>query len=98
MIGSRKRGTNLLITVFSLLLGGVACSGGSRADLHKTLQAQWTQAAPDQQPMLLAAYQPWFGRPNHINVGYSSLDRVVLEKQVDEAKQLGIRGFVVNWY
>ncbi len=47
---------------------------------------------------MLAAYQPWFGRPNHINVGYSSQDRVVLEKQIDKAKQLGIAGFVVNWY
>ena len=98
MIHSARRSTNLLITAFSLLLGGVACSGGSRADLHKTLQTQWTQGAPDQQPMLIAAYQPWFGRPNHINVGYSSLDRVVLQKQVDEAKQLGIRAFIVNWY
>jgi len=47
MIHSAARSTNLLITVFSLLLGGVACSGGSRADLHKTLQTQWTQGVPD---------------------------------------------------
>jgi hypothetical protein len=93
-----KRSSNLLLTVFSLLLGTVACSGGSRADLHHTLQAQYAQAPPDQLPMLVAAYQPWFGRPNHINVGYSSQDRVVLQKQVDEAKQLGIRAFIVNWY
>ena len=98
MIRSGKRSTNLFFTVFTLLLGGVACSGGSRADLHRTLQAQYAQAAPDQQPMLIAAYQPWFGRPNHINVGYSSQDRVVLQKQIDEAKQLGIRAFIVNWY
>ena len=50
------------------------------------------------QPTMLAAYLPWFGQPGHINVGYSSQDRVVIEKQIDEAKQLGIAAFVVNWY
>jgi len=50
------------------------------------------------QPVMLAAYLPWFGQPGHINVGYSSQDRVVIEKQIDEAKQLGISAFVVNWY
>ncbi len=47
---------------------------------------------------MLAAYQPWFGKSNHINVGYSSQDRVVIERQIEKAKQLGIAGFVVNWY
>jgi len=50
------------------------------------------------EPTILAAYMPWFGQPGHINVGYSSQDRVELEKQVDQAKQLGIAAFVVNWY
>jgi hypothetical protein len=48
--------------------------------------------------MLLAAYQPWFGRQNHINVGYSSQDRNILQQQITEARELGIGGFVVNWY
>lgn len=48
--------------------------------------------------MLLAAYQPWFGRPGHIDVGYSTLDRVVLMNQITKAQELGIGGFVVNWY
>src|SRR5580700_10450440 len=51
-----------------------------------------------QQPTMLAVYLPWFGQPGHINVGYSSQDRVVMEKQIDQAKQLGIAAFVVNWY
>jgi hypothetical protein len=50
------------------------------------------------EPVILGAYQPWFGKSSHINVGYSSQDRVVIEKQIDKAKQLGISGFVVNWY
>ncbi len=49
-------------------------------------------------PEVLAIYQPWFGEHDHMNVGYSSVDRVVLEKQVAKAKDLGIEGFVVDWY
>ena len=49
-------------------------------------------------PVMVAAYLPWFGQPGHINVGYSSNYRVVIEKQIDQAKQLGIAAFVVNWY
>jgi len=36
-----------------------------------------------QQPTMLAVYLPWFGQPGHINVGYSSQDRVVMEKQIE---------------
>jgi len=48
--------------------------------------------------MIVAAYQPWFGRPGHIDVGYSSQDPVVLEKQIDEARNMNISAFIVNWY
>ena len=84
----------------SLLLAGVACSGSrvASANLHKTLEANWRAPGEDGEPMLIAAYQPWFGRPNHLNVGYSSQDRVVLQRQVAEAQRLGIRAFIVNWY
>ena len=96
----RAGSTHLLFftVLTSLLLAGAACSGGSRADLHKTLQSNWREAGAGSDPMLIAAYQPWFGRPNHINVGYSSQDRVVLQRQIAEAQQLGIRAFIVNWY
>jgi hypothetical protein len=50
------------------------------------------------EPAILAVYLPWFGQAGHIDVGYSSQDRVVIEKQIDEAKRLGITAFVVNWY
>ena len=68
-----------------------------KRDIHKTLRTSLV-ATPAQQPQILAAYQPWFGKPSHINVGYSSHDRVVLERQIEQAKSLGITGFVVNWY
>ena len=66
-------------------------------DLRQSLSAAQLQA-PDGSPKVLAAYQPWFGRPNHINVGYSSQDPQVLANQVQKAKSLGIAAFVVNWY
>jgi Glycosyl hydrolase family 71 len=97
----RKKGSTHLLfftLVASLVMAGTACSGGSRMDLHKTLESNWREPGADGDPMLIAAYQPWFGRPNHINVGYSSQDRVVLQRQIAEAKQLGIRAFIVNWY
>jgi hypothetical protein len=51
-----------------------------------------------QDPVLVADYQPWFGQRSHIDVGYSSVDRVKIEQQIDHARQLGIAAFIVNWY
>ena len=83
----------LSATGIVLLLG--LCIGCGHADYKHTLRSQ---GAPAHQPVMLAAYQPWFGGTGHINVGYSSQDRTVLERQIADAKQLGISGFVVNWY
>ncbi|MGC2110246.1 MAG: endo-1,3-alpha-glucanase family glycosylhydrolase [Candidatus Korobacteraceae bacterium] len=82
-----------LVVALALLVS----AGCHRTDLHSTLAANQFVGGSGE-PVMLAAYLPWFGRPGHINVGYSSQDRVVLEKQVDKAKQLGIAAFVVNWY
>ena len=71
--------------------------GCSQTDLRKTLRSSHLQA-PEGGPVVLAAYQPWFGRSGHIDVGYSSQDRTVLQRQIEEAKGLGITAFVVNWY
>jgi len=65
------------------------------ADLRQTLNAAQLQA-PEGSPKVLAAYQPWFGHPNHMNVGYSSQDPQVLADQVTKAKSLGIAAFIVN--
>jgi hypothetical protein len=66
---------------------------------HPGLQAL-RQSVPASQssPKILAVYEPWFGHPRHISVGYSSQDPVVIRKQMDQAKALGISGFVVDWY
>ena len=49
-------------------------------------------------PQILALYEPWFGHPKHISIGYSSHDPKVIRKQIRQAKALGISGFVVDWY
>jgi hypothetical protein len=49
-------------------------------------------------PKVLADYQPWFGDPDHIDVGYSSQDPNVLRKQIENARRMGIYAFVVDWY
>ncbi len=83
----------LLLAGFALLL----TLGCEHKAVRQPLRAN--HFAPGMgEPTLLAAYQPWFGRPGHINVGYSSQDRVMLEKQIDQASKLGIAAFVVNWY
>lgn len=89
---NRSLALSLLPALLALVLAGCA----RQQDIHKTLRSQFR--APEGAPMLLAAYQPWFGRPGHIDVGYSSHDRVVLQNQVTKAKELGIGAFVVNWY
>lgn len=53
--------------------------------------------APSANPKLLAVYMPWFGDHTHINVGYSSDDLGVLRRQIEQARQRGISGFVVDW-
>jgi len=49
-------------------------------------------------PKVLADYQPWFGDPDHIDVGYNSQDPNVLRKQIIAARSMGIYAFVVDWY
>lgn len=49
-------------------------------------------------PKVLAVYEPWFGHPRHISVGYSSHDPAEIRRQIDAAKNLGISGFVIDWY
>ena len=84
----------LLVLVPLMLIFELGCG---KAGSAKTLRSSRLQA-PEGGPVVLAAYQPWFGRSGHIDVGYSSQDRTVLQRQIEEAKGLGITAFVVNWY
>ena len=79
--------------IFLLLL--VLLAGCARPNPRESLE---NMQAPAGSPMLLAAYQPWFGDKSHIDVGYSCHDPNVLRQQIAHAKELNIGGFVVNWY
>src|SRR5258708_26937959 len=83
-----------------LLALTIACHK-TPADMHAALREIGSSngVAPQSGgPVLLAAYQPWFGGRNHINVGYSSQDPGVLHRQIAQAHDMGIEGFAVNWY
>lgn len=51
-----------------------------------------------QGPKVVAAFQPWFGDPDHIRIDYNSNDPAVIHRQIQEAKKLGIYAFAVDWY
>jgi hypothetical protein len=82
--------------VISALIFVVLLQGCTQPNLRQTLRdgVPVTDAAPQ----TLAVYEPWFGHPRHISVGYSSQDPAAIRKQIDLAKTLGISGFVVDWY
>jgi len=65
------------------------------AGINHVLPANHTPAPT---PTLLAVYMPWFGDHTHLDVGYSSHDPKVMRKQIEQARGLGIAGFVVDWY
>ena len=76
---------------FGLLLRG--CSGSPSLQMPHL-----KYHAIDGRPVMLALYEPWFGRSDHINVGYDSHDPKIIKKQIDEAKKFGISAFVIDWY
>jgi len=88
-MSSRYRATCAL--TFVLLLQGCV-HPGVRRSLRSGLPVT------DASPQILAVYEPWFGHPKHMSVGYSSQDPVTIRKQMNQAKALGISGFVVDWY
>ncbi len=78
------------IASLSLLMLIHGCSGLQPVQLK--------YKATGKSPELLAVYESWFGLPKHISVGYSSIDPKVVGKQILRAKEMGISGFVVDWY
>ena len=74
-----------------IVAGGCTTPGRSRSTLQNG-------QAPALSPKLLAVYMPWFGDHTHMDVGYSSQDPAVLRKQIQQARRMGISGFVVDWY
>jgi hypothetical protein len=80
--------------LFALLLLVRSCSPTPSTNKNPHLRA----GIPGISPQILAVYEPWFGHPQHISVGYSSHDPEELRKQIHRAKSMGISAFVVDWY
>ncbi len=72
---------------------GVGCTSPG---IHRALQQNLQ--APGSWPKLLAVYMPWFGDRVHLDVGYASYDPNVLQRQIQQARHMGISAFVVDWY
>jgi hypothetical protein len=81
------------VVLLFLLLFTNGCPGPSQPQ-----PVQLKYKAAGKSPELLAVYEAWFGQPKHISVGYSSDDSAVLRRQINEAKDMGISAFVVDWY
>lgn len=47
---------------------------------------------------IYAHFMPWFGGPNHMNVGYRSDDPAQVKRQVDDMLSRGIGGAIIDWY
>ncbi|MGE0404745.1 MAG: hypothetical protein AB7O65_00465 [Candidatus Korobacteraceae bacterium] len=82
------------VALLGLLLA-LFLAGCHRGNIHQTLRKS---IANPPSPTVLAVYEPWFGDRDHIQVGYSSQDPVVLRQQVQKARDIGISAFVVDWY
>jgi hypothetical protein len=90
-------GSESLSKLVIILLVGlmVITEGCARQDVSHILQRG---AAAPSATRLLAVYEPWFGSADHRDVGYSTQDPQVLRRQIDEARNMGISAFVVDWY
>lgn len=74
----------------------IPASGCYRNNVRQSLEQ--SVHTLDASPKILADYQPWFGDREHIDVGYSTQDPGVLRRQIQQAKDMGIYAFVVDWY
>lgn len=95
-----KNNNNKNTRIAAALLAAVVfvlASGCSRNNVRPTLN-ETIHNEVGSPTMVVADYQPWFGDPNHIKVGYTSDDPTALRKQIQEARNIGIYAFAVDWY
>jgi hypothetical protein len=87
--------TSSLFLTLSVLLVLPGCAEKTPA---KTLRTAFPIEKSTNGPVMLAVYEAWFGQGDHLDVGYNSHDHEILKKQVEQAKAMGLYGFVVDWY
>jgi len=83
----------------ALLCAAMSASFVSRACDHHRREVTLREVSQgNNAPKVIAAFQPWFGDPDHIRIEYNSNDPEVIRKQIQQAKQMGIYAFAVDWY
>ena len=65
---------------------------------HSSTPVDLKYKAVGTSPQTLALYEAWFGQPPHISVGYSTNSPETVRDQIHKARELGVAGFVVDWY
>ena len=53
---------------------------------------------PGSETKIFAALMGWWGKSDHINVGYRSDDPVQVKRQVEDMQRRGIDGAILAWY
>ena len=71
--------------------GNLGANNVSKVNVHSLLYSGATTK-------VLAQLLVWFGKPNHINVGYNSTDPAQVTRQIEDMISRGIDGVIVDWY
>jgi hypothetical protein len=71
--------------------GNLGAANVSKADVHTLLYSGSTTK-------VYAHLMAWFGKSNHMNVGYSSTDPAQVTRQINDMISRGIDGVIVDWY
>lgn len=79
-------------STFSAQTNGNAGAGNvSKLSIRQLLYAGSTTK-------IYAHVVPWFGKSDHMSVGYNSSDPAEIHAQVDDMLSRGIQGVVIDWY
>ena len=71
--------------------GNLGANNVSKVNVHTLLY-------PGATTKIFAHLMLWFGGSNHMNVGYSSVDRAQIQRQITDMISRGIDGVVIDWY
>jgi|tagenome__1003787_1003787.scaffolds.fasta_scaffold20987168_3 hypothetical protein len=71
--------------------GNLGANNVSKVNVHSLLY-------PGATTRILAHIMLWFGKSNHMSVGYNSNDASQVERQINDMISRGIDGVIVDWY
>jgi len=83
--------TSAANTFVSQTNGNVGAANISKVNVHSLLY-------PGATTKIYAHLMLWFGKSNHINVGYSSQDATQIHRQITDMISRGIDGVIIDWY